>query len=262
MENVDVGLDSLPQELIMTVLLPFCDNSSLRNLSKVNKKWRNIVTNFIKDFKKVVQVDVGSNRKLLKFILQDTTKLVKLELTWSLGSNLSDNQLLNTTLLMNQNLEELVITTADEGWISNEVVETIALKLPRLRSVSFSSSRVRMFGHKMEPRKLWPHTCWNSERLNDENLTLHYTEDQVKTFQTQVEDDHSDLPVETKLLACLRLLHSKCRFTDLALVSISRMSCHLMEPLLYHEYKCSKGLFYVRDDDSDNEEFEGGIFYF
>ena len=96
MENVGVNLDSLPQELIMTVLLPFCDNSSLRNLSKVNKKWRNIVTNFIKDFKKVVQVDVGSNRKFLKFILQDTTKLVKLELTWSLGSKLSDNQLLNT----------------------------------------------------------------------------------------------------------------------------------------------------------------------
>ena len=57
---------------------------------------------------------------------------------------------------------------------------------------------------------------------------------------------------EHQLLCCLRLIQSQCRFTDLALIS----GGDLMEPLVYHEHKCPKGLFYDRDNDSDESEVE------
>lgn len=239
----------------MTVLLPYVDVRSLRNLSKVNKAWNEKVRTFLRDFNKVAQVDV-LHKKVYIFLLKEASKLVRLELNWALSSQ-ADSEKLIETLKRNPTLKSIDITPSHTGWISKDVVETIALSLPRLTNVCLNTSRVRLFLGNGDYRKLWPHTCWNSRRVNREDHQVSYSEEQLKMFAAQVRVRNEKerlhcLTAEHQLLCCLRLLHSKCRFTDLALIS----GGDLMEPLVYHEYKCPKGLFYDRDQDSDESEVE------
>jgi len=242
----------------MRVLLPYCDIVSLRRLSITSKKWNDNVNIFLKDFNKVIQLDTTKIKigKYFHFATHMSSKLVKLELNWNYGSH-KECDYLHQVLENNKNLEEIDLTTTQNGWISTKIIMTMALELPKLKNVCFSSSRIKLFFGD-ESRKLWPHTCWNSKRINKENHSLNYSEEQVKIFRSQIQDRNSNkilgFPIEHQILCCLRLLHSKCQFSDFALLSDT--SCELMEPLLYHEYKCPKGLFYNRDDDSDDSDIE------
>jgi len=201
---------------------------------------------------------VNPSHYLLHFAASQAAKLVKLELNWNTGEK-SDNDLLNNILLNNKNLEEIDITTTNKGWISTEVVRTMALELPKLKNVCFSTSRIRLFFGDGS-RRLWPHTCWLSRRENHQNLELKYTDSQVQVFQRVTNSDDGEFGLDAKAtteehqtLCCLRLIHSKCRFSDFAL--ISDFSCgELMDPLMCHEYKCPKGLMYSCLDDSDPDE--------
>ena len=77
------------------------------------------------------------------------------------------------------------------------------------------------------------------------------------------EDEDADtLTAEDRVLNRLRSLRSKCNFTDLAFMSEAN---EMMDPLTYHEFKCSRGMFYDFDEDSDceygEEFFNEGIFF-
>ena len=63
-------------------------------------------------------------------------------------------------------------------------------------------------------------------------------------------EDTSSLTAEDRILIRLKWLRSKANFTDLAFISDAD---DLMDPLLYHEFKCHRGMFYNSDDDSDLE---------
>ena len=82
-------LNKLPQELIMRILLPFCDIVSLRKLSMTSKKWNDNVNIFLKDFNKVIQLDTTKIKigKYFHFATHLSSKLVKLELNWNYGSH-------------------------------------------------------------------------------------------------------------------------------------------------------------------------------
>jgi len=100
MKDPDPSLDHLPQELVMTVLFPFFDMSSLHNLSLSNKTWNQTVAFFLKDFNKTLHL-VNPSHYLLHFAASQAAKLVKLELNWNTGEK-SDNDLLNNILLNNK----------------------------------------------------------------------------------------------------------------------------------------------------------------
>ena len=181
-------LDTLPKEVVMDVLLPYIDMESLRKFSFTSWKWHHKVKSYLSDFNRVVQTKVRLHDNVFHSTVKDASKLVKLELIWSTGSE-SDNNLLEKILVNNKNLQEIDITqTSNQGWISTKVVKTLALELPKLKSVSFSSSRIRLFlGPGSSPRKLWPHTCWGSRRVNRESLAVTYTQDQVAVFSNQIQ---------------------------------------------------------------------------
>ena len=181
-------LDNLPKEVVMDVLLPYIDMESLRKFSFTSWKWHHKVKSYLSDFNRVVQTKVRLHDNVFHSTVKDASKLVKLELIWSTGSE-RDNNLLEKILFNNKNLQEIDITqTSNQGWISTKVVKTLALELPKLKSVSFSSSRIRLFlGPGSSPRKLWPHTCWGSRRVNRESLAVTYTQDQVAVFSNQIQ---------------------------------------------------------------------------
>ena len=120
---------------------------------------------------------------------KDATNLVKLELIWNTDSH-SDNEFLDQILNTNQSLTEIDLTTTDNGWISPEIVRTMAMKLPTLMNVSFSSSRIRLFLDnftlQLDARKLYPHTCWGSRRVDDESIELCYSEKQKESLMKVV----------------------------------------------------------------------------
>ena len=94
MDN-QLNLLNIPHELLMTVLLPYVDVRSLRNLSKVNKAWNEKVGTFLRDFNKVAQVDV-LHKKVYIFLLKEASKLVRLELNWALSSQADSEKLIET----------------------------------------------------------------------------------------------------------------------------------------------------------------------
>ena len=107
MKDPDPSLDQLPQELVMTILFPYFDMSSLHNLSLSNKTWNQTVTFFLKDFNKVLHL-VNPSHYVLHFAASQAARLVKLELNWNTGEK-SDNDLLNNILMNNKvRLENLI----------------------------------------------------------------------------------------------------------------------------------------------------------
>ena len=180
----------------MTSLLPYCDLTSLQNLSQTNKQWHNIVKTYLRDFNKVIQADVPRNdNQMLKFATLGANKLVRLELNWS-TSKRESNDILKYLLLSNKGLKEIDITTGRgiTGWISTDVVLTIAFELPNLESVCFSTSRIAYYYNENDGknkdiyRKLWPHPCWRSIVDNRLNYILKYTEKQVASFEIALEN--------------------------------------------------------------------------
>ena len=141
--------------------------------------------------------------------------------------------------------------------------------LPNLKNVCFDSTRVRVYYGSQEHnyRTLYPHTCWGSRRNNREQFSLKekYNKESLLQFirdEPCSEDEDADtLTAEDRVLNRLRWLRSKCNFTDLAFMSEAN---EMMDPLTYHEFKCSRGMFYIFDDDSDceygEEFFNEGMF--
>ena len=128
----------------------------------------------------------------------------------------------------------------------------MAMKLPKLMNVSFSSSRIRLFLDNGDSRKLYPHTCWGSGRVDDESIELCYSEKQIESFRNIISNQTGS--EENKVLCCLRLLHANCNFYDYSNASENSDGQQLLDPLVYHEHKCPKGLFYDAWLDSDLEE--------
>ena len=103
------SFDNVPQEVLMKILFPFCDLRSLKELSKVNPEWNLAVRRFMKEFNKVVILTVNSHsRDLLHFVAQQTTKLVKLNVTWNTDLK-SDKNALVRIVQSNNALREILI---------------------------------------------------------------------------------------------------------------------------------------------------------
>ena len=169
-------LSHLPNELLMKTLLPYLDLKSLNMLSKASTSWKETVNNFLVNFNRVIQTEVSFINRLFFPSTRDARNLVKLELIWNTDYR-SDNERLDQILNANLNLSEIDLTTTDNGWISSEIVKTMATKLHKLVNVSFSSSRIRLYLgiRNSDSRKLYPHTCWGSRREDDDSLNLHYS---------------------------------------------------------------------------------------
>ena len=166
-----------------------------------------------------------------------------------------------------QGLEEIDLTTTNNGWLCCEVIHTITW-LPKLKNVCFDSTRLRVYYGQQEHnyRTLYPHTCWGSRRHNREQFSLKekYNKKLVLEFIQDEPcsgdgEDTSSLTPEARILNRLRWLRSKCNFTDLAFMSEAN---EMMDPLTYHEFKCSRGMFYSFDDDSDCEYLEHEDLFF
>ena len=115
METKKACLDTIPREVLMKILFPFCDLRSLKELSKVNPEWNFAVRLFMKEFNKVVIMTVDSQtRDILHFVAQQTTKLVKLNLIWD--TNLKcDNNALVKVIQSNKALNDVKIVTKDKN---------------------------------------------------------------------------------------------------------------------------------------------------
>ena len=166
-------------------------------------------------------------------------------------------------------MKEIDLTTTSNGWLWCEVIIDI-WGLPNLKNVCFDSTRIRVYYGYQEHnyRTLYPHTCWGSRRHNREQFSLKekYNEKFILEFIQDEPcsgdwEDTSTLTPETRVLNRLRHLRLKCNFTDLAFMSEAN---EMMDPLTYHEFKCSRGMFYIFDDDSDceyeEEFFNEGMF--
>ena len=250
--KVEPNLSYLPKELLMKTLLPYLDMKSLNALSKASMKWKETVGNYLVNFNRVIQTDVSLTNRLFFSSAKDANNLVKLELIWNTDSRL-DSEFLDQILNANKSLTEIDLTTTDNGWISPEIVRTMAMKLPKLSEVSFSSSRIRLFLDNGDSRKLYPHTCWGSRRVDDESIELCYSEKQIESFKNIISNQTGGSE-ENKVLCCLRLLHSNCNFYDYSNASENSDGQQLLDPLVYHEHKCPKGLFYDAYLDSDIED--------
>ena len=268
MFNKESFLCHLPNELVMKTLLPYLDMESLNTLSKASIKWEETVNNYLDIFNRVIQTEVSLTNRLFFSSAKNATSLVKLELIWNTDLR-SDNEFLDQILNANKSLTEIDLTTTDNGWISTEVVKTIATKLPKLLNVSFSSSRIRLYLDNGDSRKLWPHTCWGSRRVDDGSIDGHgqYTEEQVKYFKKLISNQAHLKPSseENKVLNCLRTIQALCHFYDYSNASENSDGQVLLDPLVYHEHKCPKGLHYDAYLDSDIEEgydFEEPLLWF
>ena len=244
-------LGYLPNELLMKTLLPYLDMKSLNILSMTNTSWEETVNNYLVNFNRIIQTEVSLTNRLLFSSAKGATNLVKLELIWNTNSR-CDNECLDQILHANENLKEIDLTTTDTGWISPEVVKTMATKLHKLVNVSFSSSRIRLYLENGDSRKLYPHTCWGSRRVDDGSIDGHYSEAHTELFRTLITSQSSS--EETKILCCLRLLQAYCLFYDYSNANENSDGQQLLDPLVYHEHKCPKGLHYDAYMDSDIEE--------
>ena len=163
------------------------------------------------------------------------------------------------------------MTTTNNGWLCSEVIVGI-WGLRNLKNVCFDSTRIRVYYGRQEHnyRTLYPHTCWGSRRHNREQFSLKEKYNR-KLIQQLIYDEPCSgdgdpaaafLKDEDRILNRLRSLRSKCNFTDLAFMSEAN---EMMDPLTYHEFKCSRGMFYDFDEDSDceygEEFFNEGIFF-
>ena len=265
------NLDCLPAELLMTALLPYLDKKDLKNLSKTCTKWQEKVTNYLVNFKGKFKGEVSINEREFFSAAENASNLVKLELIWNTDSK-ADNECLDKILNANINLKKLHIRTTANGWLSPQVITTMALKLEKLRHVSFSSSRIKLYSENGESRKLKPCTCWGKKRDLD-YFDLDYSYSQQQQFKQTIEE--ADISDEKKLLFCLRLLAVRDIFQDYS--NVNKSTNNLLDPLVYHENICSKGLLYewgnnircfgdedeydewVRDGGSDSES-DGGFF--
>ena len=128
----------------------------------------------------------------------------------------------------------------------------MATKLHKLLNVSFSSSRIRIYLENGDSRKLYPHTCWGSRRVDDGSIDGHYAESHIELFRTLITSQSSS--EETKILCCLRLLQAYRNFYDYSNANENSDGQQLLAPLVYHEHKCPKGLHYDAYLDSDIEE--------
>ena len=88
--------------------------------------------------------------------------------------------------------------------------------------------------------------------MDDESIELCYTEKQIESFKNIISNQTGS--EENKVLCCLRLLHANCNFYDYSNASENSDGQQLLDPLVYHEHKCPKGLFYDAWLDSDLEE--------
>ena len=101
----NVGLDTLPKEVLMNILFPFFDMKSLYDISKVNTKWERIAKNYIRDFNRIVQMTVNNdNRNVFKFTTRNAQKLEKLSLKWATGQE-SCSDILVDVLEQSNNLK-------------------------------------------------------------------------------------------------------------------------------------------------------------
>ena len=208
MMKVESNLSCLPKELLMKTLLPYLDMKSLNALSKTSIKWEETVGNYLVNFNRVIQTDV-SDPRLFFSSAKDATNLVKLELIWNTDTRL-DNEFLDQILNANKSLTEIDLRTTENGWISPEIVRTMATKLPKLDEVSFSTSRIRLFLENGDSRKLYPHTCWGSRRVDDASINgITYSENQIESFKNVVENQIGS--EENKVLCCIRLLYENYR---------------------------------------------------
>ena len=131
-----------------------------------------------------------------------------------------------------------------KGWISTEVVRTIALHLPKLKKVCIPASRIRLF-YGRNPRQIWPHEeCWKHgmKREIQHSLDLKYTEEEIgkslENAQVDPKQHFSQSPCEmygdrnaVQVLHYLKLIHSKSK------LGFSEVSGKV-NPLLFHEYYC------------------------
>ena len=131
-----------------------------------------------------------------------------------------------------------------KGWISTEVVRTIALHLPKIKKVCIPASRIRLFYGKA-PRQIWPDKeCWKRGMKREivHSLDLKFTEEEMsKSLEKSQVDPKEHLgqsPCEVygdytavQVLNYLKLIHSKSKL-GFSEVSGKR------NPLLFHEYYC------------------------
>ena len=121
------SLETLPQEVLMTILFPFCDIRSLYSLSKVNSKWESVVKTYMQDFNKIVKMAVKNDcRALLKFAILETEKLERLNLIWRTHYIACSNDLAQT-ILQNDNLTVIILhVNNSQSRITNNVLDAIA----------------------------------------------------------------------------------------------------------------------------------------
>ena len=133
---------------------------------------------------------------------------------------------------------EIDLTTSNSGWISTDVVLAMA-RLPNLKNVCFDSSRIRRFINNERFSHILPHSCWGYRRINNEQLSLKGLYDQEYIDMWNHYYEQEKLTPENVLLNLLREFTFKCNFTDLCWIAETE---ELMDPLLFHEYKCRSGL--------------------
>jgi len=240
-------LSCLPTEVVMCTLLPHLDIQSLNTLSAVSNGWQETVSSYLASFNKVIQTEVSLTNKLFFSSAHHATNLVKLVLIWNTDSR-GDNESLDIILNANKNLTEIDLTTTENGWISTQIVKTMAIKLPNLRNVSFSSSRIRLYLEN-DSRKLWPHVCWGEKRVPNKRYVdiretdpYYYDDKLTAVFKSIILNECGS--EESKILSCLRLLHSKCHLYDYSHTSEHIDGEEVLDPLVFHEYRCPRGLFY------------------
>ena len=133
----NIGLDTLPKEVLMNILFPFFNIKCLYELSRVNTKWEEIAKNYMRDFNKIVEMTVNNeNRTLFRFATRDAQKLEKLKLKWTTGQE-SCSDVLVDVLEQSNNLKEFsIITNGPQSRISNKVLDAISAIEQRLRRLS------------------------------------------------------------------------------------------------------------------------------
>ena len=151
---------------------------------------------------------------------------------------------LESMILRNSCLEEICLS---HNWISASVVHHLANKTRNMKKVQISTMKIRLLLTATESRKLWPCSCWGTEKELDKGFVRReYPE------ISPVEDENR--PEEKKVLDSLRRLKKKLDFEDFALEVDEKLINRkiLMDPLLFHDHLCRKGMFYDGNRLQDN----------
>ena len=209
------SFDNVPQEVLMKILIPFCDLRSLKELSKVNPEWNLAVRRFMKEFNKVVILTVNSHsRDLLHFVAQQTTKLVKLNVIWNTDLK-SDKNALVKIIQSNKALNKINI----DADVDNDVklpFEFISMILDAIEVIKPDFNRnfdyLRMEGKSIDHRLKLHYSgelhynlarvsvCFNdtyffflrSEPIFDEETDFYNDYDESSDYDESDDDDESD----------------------------------------------------------------------